>query len=276
MLRRLLIAMVLATSTVLGSTSVSTAGDDGAYRDLAVGTDYRLRVAAALAIGKSRSPGARPALEGALTDAHPAVRAAAAAALGALGDATSVPALRAALDRESTATVRSQLESTLKRLSKPAAKARFLVSLGKFENRSGVRDAKLDAVLRDRTRAQVAQVPGVEVLAEGADIGAAGKSRKLPAFKLDGTVLHLSKRQGNDGISFSAKVEYMISEMPGQTLKGSMSGSARALAEAGKIRGQSELSQLQMDAVAGAVESALRGATPALEAASGSATTARR
>lgn len=277
MLRRLLIATVLSASMILGSTSGSTAADDAtsAYRDLATGTDFRLRVAAALSLGKSKNPGARPALEHALKDAHPAVRAAAAAALSALGNTAAIPALKEALDGESSVTVRSQIATTIERL-KPPSKARYLISLGKFENRSAIKDTALGVLLRDRTRSQVAQVPGVELVNDGADVGAAGKSRQLPAFKIDGSVTQLSKRQGNDGISFSAKVEYVIREMPGQTLKGSMTGSARALADARNVRGQSELAQLQSDAVAGAIESALRGASPALEAASGPSDVVRR
>ncbi|KYF53278.1 hypothetical protein BE04_35445, partial [Sorangium cellulosum] len=51
MVRRLFIAMFLATSMVFGATSLSSAqdADTSAFRDIAVGKDYRLRVAAALA-----------------------------------------------------------------------------------------------------------------------------------------------------------------------------------------------------------------------------------
>ncbi|MCC6556466.1 MAG: HEAT repeat domain-containing protein [Polyangiaceae bacterium] len=272
MLRRFLIAVLLATTTLLGSARVSTAQDDApAFRDLATGGDYRLRVAAALALGKSQSPNARGALEKALKDPHPAVRAAAAAALGARGDAAAVPALQAALGGEATATVRAQIESSVQRLSKkaPSAKVKFLVSLGKFENRSGVKDTAIGGLLKDETRAKVAQVPGIELLAEGADLAATAKSRKLPAFTLDGSVTQLAKGQSGADVTYSAKVEYLIRKMPEQALKGSMSGAAKALADARQVRGPSELLQLQRDALAGAVESALKGASPALEAASG-------
>lgn len=272
MLRRLLMMVVLATATVLGSPSQSTARDKdtAAFRDLAIGTDYRVRVAAALALGRSKSPGALPALQKALKDQHPAVRAAAVAGLSALGDAAAVPALKAARDAEPSIGVKRQMESAIARLSKPSAKARFLVSLGKFENRSGVKDAALGPLLRDRTRDQVARIPGIEVVADGLDVAVEGKNRKLPAFKLDGSVTQLSSRRGKDGISYSARVEYVIREMPSQTLKGSISGSAQALGDARRPQGRLDIARLRSDAVAGAVESALRGAPLALEAASGS------
>ncbi|KYF83525.1 hypothetical protein BE11_44645 [Sorangium cellulosum] len=271
MVRRLFIAMLLATSMILGGTSPSIAedGDTSAFRDIAVGKDYRLRVAAALALGRSKSPGARPALEKALRDAHPAVRASAATALGAMGNPAAVPALKAALDMEPAPSLKRQIQAAIERLSK-SSKARFLVSLGKFENRSGVKDAMLGSLLRQHTRSRVAQFADIEIVADGTDVAAAGKSRKLPAFTLDGSVTQLSKRQGADGIGFAAKVEYVIREMPSQTLKGSMIGSAQALAEARRAKGRRELAQLQSDAVAGAIESALQRTPLALEAASGS------
>jgi hypothetical protein len=48
-----------------------------------------------------------------------------------------------------------------------------------------------------------------------------------------------------------------------------MSGAAKALADAKAIKGPGELAALQRDAVIGAVESALKGASLSLEAASG-------
>ncbi|WP_437669715.1 HEAT repeat domain-containing protein [Sorangium sp. So ce131] len=271
MVRRLLVAMLLTATTVLGSTSVSTAQDKDAssFRDLAVGKDYRLRVAAALALGKSRSPGARPALERALKDPHPAVRAAAVAGLGVLGSSAAVPALKAALGSESSASVKRQIEGAIARLSAASPKARFLVSLGKFENRSAVKDARLGSLLRQHTRDLVTQFADIEVVADGADVAAEGKNRKLPAFKLDGSVTQLNRRHGADGVGFAAKVEFVIREMPSQSLKGSISGSAQAVADAARARGGREIAQLQSDAVAGAIESALKGAPLALEAAAG-------
>jgi hypothetical protein len=268
-----LTAGLLASLVMVGSVPISTAQEDSsAFRDLATGTDFRIRVAAALALGKSRSSGARPALEKALADPHPAVRSAAAAALGSLANPAAVPALQAASARESTPAVKIEMDLNIRRLqsSAPAPvqkNARFLVSLGQMENRSGVAGATLMPALRTSTRSKMAQVPGVEVLAEGADAAEAGRSRNLPAFTLDGSLTQLAKRQGSQGIGYAARVEYLIRKMPDQTLKGTMSGAAQALADAKEIRGQGELAQLQIDALSAAVDSAFKGASPALEAA---------
>lgn len=272
--QRTLVRLGIVAALLLGAAPSSVAQDDSAaFRDLAIGTDFRLRVAAALALGKSRSAGARPALEKALGDSNPAVRAAAAAGLGAIGDPGSIVALRAALARETTPNVQAQFETTIKRLgTAPGTKAstgkpRFLIALGRLENRSGVTAPEVATALKAATRAKMAAIPGIEVLEGGTDISAASKSRNLPAFTVDGSLTELAKKQSRDGVSFSARVEYLIRKMPEQSLKGTMSGNAQAQADSRELHGQTELAQLQMDAVGAAIDSALRGASPALEAA---------
>jgi hypothetical protein len=147
------------------------------------------------------------------------------------------------------------------------SKARFLVAFGKLENKSGVAVAQLEPALKSSTRARMAQVPGVELLADGSDASAAGKSRNLPAFVIDGSLTKLDKQQGSDGVGFSAKVEYIVRQMPGHKLTGTMRGSAAALADPRAVRGPDELAQLQLDALSGAVDAALQGASPTLESA---------
>ncbi|EYF07012.1 HEAT repeat domain-containing protein [Chondromyces apiculatus] len=268
MLRRLLTAVTLV-ATLLGPIAQTTAQDNtGALKDLATATDSRQRVAAALVLGKATNPGARPALEKALQDKDPSVRAAAAAALGTRGEQASLPALRAALSKEEVVNVRTQLDATVQRLASKAP-VRFLVSLGKVENRSGVKDAGVNDILRGETRAKAALIPGVEVLSEGVDPVAAGQSRKLPSITLDAAITHLANGQQGGDVSYAAKVEFLLRKQPEQALKGSLSGSARALAEARSVRGPAQIAQLQRDAVSGAVESAFRGATSALESAAG-------
>lgn len=264
-------ALLMAALVSLSAVQVSMADDEAAFRDLVTGSDFRIRLVAALALGKSKAPGARPALEKALGDSHPTVRAGAAAALGSLGDASSLPALKSALAKETTANVQAQFETTIKKLSglsAPSVKPRFLVSLGRLDNKSDVTSSEIASALKAGTRAKMAQVPGVEVVADGTDIGAASKSRGLPGFTLDGSVMQLSKKQSSDGVGYAARVEYLIRKMPGQVLKGSMSGNAQALADAKQVRGQTELAQLQIDAVSAAIDSALKGISPTLEAAS--------
>jgi hypothetical protein len=255
--------------------AVSTAQDarvEAALRDVAQGADFRLRVASALTLGKSKHPGARAALEKALGDPHPAVRAAASAALGAFGDTAALTALRAASSKEGTASVKAQLETTIKRLSGGAssAKPKFLVAVGRIDTRTRDAGPSIISTLKSATRARISQVPGVELLAEGTDASAEAKTRGLPVLYVDGMITQLSKAQKANDVSYSARVEYLIRKIPEQTLKGTITGRAEALADVRAVRGQTELSQLQVDAVAAAVDSAMKGASISFEAAAGS------
>jgi hypothetical protein len=58
----------------------------------------------------------------------------------------------------------------------------------------------------------------------------------------------------------------MVRKVPDQKLIGTLRGNASALADANQVRGEGELAQLRGDAIAAAVDSALKGAQPALEA----------
>ena len=262
--------VILAALLILCAFVPSGAAQDfsAAFRDIATGSDFRLRATAALALGKAKTAAARGALEKALADPHPSVRAAAAAALGANGDASSLGALRSAAAKETAPAVKAQMESTIKRLGAPApSKARFLVAIGKMENKSGVTGPALTSLFKQSTRTQLAQIPGAEVLAEGSDISAQGKSRGLPVFALDGSLTRLTRGQSGSDVSYSAKVEYLIRQVPEQSLKGSVTGAAQALASSSALKGERELAQLQAEAVSAAVETAMKGAPPALEAA---------
>lgn len=270
MIKRALRVIFAAVLILCAAVPTGAAQDfSAAFRDLATGSDFRLRATAALALGKAKTPGARAALEKALGDAHPSVRAAAAAALGANGDAGSVAALKAAAAKETAPAVKAQIEATMKRLAAPktASKARFLVAIGKMENKSGVNGPAITSHLKASTRMQLAQIPGAEVLADGTDINTEGKSRGLPVFALDGSLTRLTKGHSGSDISYSAKVEYLIRQVPDQSLKGTVSGAAQALASVSMLKGERELAQLQAEAVSAAVETAMKGAPPALEAA---------
>jgi len=256
--------LITAFALTLASVPVSTADDLGTLRqDLAQGGDFRVRVGAALALGKTHSRAAREPLEGALEDVHPAVRAAAAAALGALGQREALDALRSRLSREPEATVRSQIDTSIALLQagRPGDhKARVLLKLGQLKNLSGVRGDKLAEVFRGATRAKAAELPGVEVVGDGPDAAREAESRKLPMVVLDGVVNRLAQGAQGDQVSVSAQVEYAIRKMPEHALTGTVSGAAKALDSARALQDQNRVTQLENQAVQGAVESALRGA----------------
>lgn len=260
--RALRAALVVATLTL---SSHSVAQD----RELTESPDFRVRVQAALRLGRSGAAG-RQDLETGLRDSHPAVRVACAAGLGTIGDPASIPALERALKTETYATVKTAMQETLTKLQGSAnvksagdgaaslAGARYVVQLGSMKNISGVRSNDLDNVMRQAARAKAGTIKGALVL-DGADPGMVKKAteKRIPVIQVDGNLTKLTQMTGTDGATVvSAKVDMSIRKLPGQTLTGTVSGNASG--SNGTRVSEQGVIDLQNRVVGGAVESAMR------------------
>jgi hypothetical protein len=235
-----------------------------AQRDLEVADDFRIRVSAALTLGRTRPPGARAALEHALGDPHPAVRIAVAAALGALGDPGAVPALQQRMSTESSSSVRSQLQSAIAILSAAGegkwAGTRYVVTIGDMRNHSGVRGDQATAVLRTATNTHAQSIPGA-LLADPNDpsVLTQAAARHVPILLIDGSLQHLSQMQRNTEVSYRAQVDFSMRRVPEHMLRGMLSGAATSTGSVNSIHDPGIVRMLQDQAIDGAVESALRG-----------------
>jgi hypothetical protein len=270
-LRRALCAAALLACVF----SVEHARADDPYatakRDVIAAQDFRVRVASALALGKSKDAAARAPLEKALGDGHPAVRSASAAALGALGDKDAIPSLERALASDSSDSVKSQIRTSLDRLKGTGAAAvgapvslsgvQIVVQLGSMRNGTTVRGEQLAQVLRSATKSKAQSIPHVAV-AEVGDTALLKQAadKKLPIVALDGAVLKLAQGQSGQTITFQAQVEYSLRRVSDQSLKGLLTGSASAFDSSRALSNQQRVAELQDQAVQAAVESALRGA----------------
>lgn len=244
---------------------VSLAEDTSQLRkDVVAGGDFRVRVAAALALGKKKDAGAIPALTTALKDDNAAVRVAAASALAMIGDATALPALERAREVEKDANAKKGVDQAIAAI-KANKKTRFIVSLTKIENKSG--NPKVSSIFTSTVKEEIARLPGVEVVSSETDAVAKAKQNNLPTLALDGRLVALSKSNAGADVAVAAKVEFVIRKIPEQSLKATVKGDAKALAASKSVKGEAELGQLQADAVQAAVKSALKGAPTAIEAA---------
>lgn len=257
-----------ALQAALVATALTVTGHSGAYdRELFESADFRVRVQAALRLGRA-GPSARADLEGCLRDSHPAVRVACAAGLGNIGDPASIPALERALKSESYATVKSALKETIEKIrgssnvkspssTTSLAGARYVVQLGTMKNLSGTRGADLDEVMRQAARAKAGKIKGAVVI-DGSDPAVVRKAteKKIPVLQVDGNLTKLTQTTGTDGSTVvSAKVDMSIRMLPGQTLKGTVSGNASGTH--GASASKAGLQELQNRVVGGAVESAV-------------------
>jgi hypothetical protein len=262
-LTRLLIAS-LCLLALFARDAPAQAGANAA-RDLETADDFRVRVSAALTLGRTHAPGARALLEHALGDPHPAVRVAAAAALAALGDPGAIPAMQQRLAIETSASVRSQLQAGISTLGSAGdgkwAGTRYVVTLGDMRNRSGVRGDQAAAVLRSATSTHAQSIPGA-LIADPSDSSVLQQAaaRHVPVLLIDGSLQNLVQQQRNTEVSYRAQVDFSMRRVPEHMLRGMLSGAATSTGSVSSMRDPSVVRMLQDQAIDGAVESALRGA----------------
>lgn len=230
-----------------------------------------MRVTAALRLGKQNQLGprtkerVRKALEQALSDRSSSVRASAAAGLQRLGDRRALPALRRARQRATASgsdSVLRQIDQAMSALVKSEFRPQYLVELGKVRVSSRVRNQALNRHLKRVARRNLGQLPGV-VLKEQAS----ADSSKLPSLVFDGTLRKLHERQEGDAYAISARVDFLISKLPGHVIKGRISGGATVHGGPSAPTSRAELRRLRREAVSAATQSALENAQQAMYAA---------
>lgn len=237
-----------------------------AKREITASSDFRVRMASALALGRSRDPSVRPILEQALSDTNAAVRTAASAALGALGDAAAVPAIERAKGHEPSASTRAQMDSTIASLQRRAAGAtlqgvQLVVQLGTMRNSTRVRGADVADVLRTAALSRARSLHHIVVATDDAMVARAA-DHHVPVVLLDGNVTRLTQSARSNVVTCQAEVEFVVRKIPDQTLRSTLSGRAAAMGSGtATTRG---VATLQDQAIGGAVESALQNADQGL------------
>jgi hypothetical protein len=268
-LRVLSIALALL---VVGSASAAPSIDDLVER-LTGAEDFRVRVSAALELGKSKDRRAREPLERALDDGNAAVRAASAAALKALGDPRALPALKQKRLDKSVA-VRTQVEATIVALEQSEANGsaaayspKVLVMLGAVRNGTTIKSKTLDGTLERTSREKLSALPEVEVLASADDMEKTAQKKKLPVVMLTGKLRRFKASREGTEVVYTASIEYVVHRMPGQTIAGTVSGSASARATTEEASDRKKSAELQRAVLEAAIGSAMRRAPQALLAA---------
>src|SRR3954469_9127760 len=133
--RRALFCLPLALLLSV-SSALATPGLDELVDQLKSASDFRVRVSAALQLGKSLTGDAAAPLEAALDDSNASVRAAAAAGLKNLGDQAALACLKAHRSDRSEA-VRAQVSAAIKSLEEErltGPKPKVLIKLGIMKN----------------------------------------------------------------------------------------------------------------------------------------------
>jgi HEAT repeat protein len=255
------LAFVVLSTVGVAATPISELTDK-----LRNSEDFRVRVTAALELGRTQDPNVIDPLVEALDDPNASVRAAAAAALEQIGDASAVPALKQKrLDRSDA--VRRAVKSAIITLEQPADSrpTKVLVQIGAMKNRTNVKNSGIEAELDHESRKKLDELPGIEVL--NGDSRQDSKKKKLPVVLVSGQIQKLRAERAGQEIVYSASVEYIVHTMPEQSIAAKVSGNATASLSQEEAKDQQRASELRRQVLAAAIASALRGAPRALLAA---------
>ncbi len=263
-IKRLVHLLIVAGCLLLLSSGAAGDPDiSSLVRQLHRSTDFRMRVQAALQLGKSKDTRATKHLARALDDKNDSVRAAAAAALKTLGDPEALPSLRESrLDRSPA--VRRQVKESIISLETRMKEVRVLVQVGTMKDRSSDSSKEMVVVLEHASRKTLQSIRSVNVVGDSDDVMLIAKRRRLPAVMMTGSIRKLQAESSGGSLLYTAKVEYILHRMPEQAIAGKVSGSASARATSAELRDHQRLEKLQSEVLFAAVESALKRAQPAL------------
>ncbi len=268
--------LLVVLTVILFSTAPELLALDyeSAARLLVQAGDFRVRVNAALILGRSGRLDASRHLEASLAkDSHPAVRASAAAALAALGSRGSLPALQRAR-KDASPAVRAQVARSLKILSRPPEPASntgrpglslhgvdHLVMLGEMNDRSGAGDGRIAGLLRTELVRHLRGMSGVAVIADVTTLDAAVEKQvrrhKIVRLRIDGAVIKADRDVRGAEMSSSCAVSLMVMEDPDMIIRAVLKGSATSTGMISRQKGEREKRALLDKALRRAVSSAL-------------------
>jgi hypothetical protein len=258
--------LLLVVSCLLASTA--SARDDLVLEHLLrEGRDFRVRVRAAEALGRTQSPVASTALAAALVDKHPAVRVAAAGALGQLEAADALPALRLAA-RDPSPQVAKQarqaidrIEFALRRAGKgpePVRPVRYGLLIGELRDRSAAPEAGMLIILANSLDKELRAVDGAALLED--ETALKGK----PVYRVDGQIMHTDHAQVDDKLTAHASVALLLMDKGNQTLRIVFRGAATTIEDLDR-KGVDQQQKVAREAIGRAVRAALRNASSAMK-----------
>jgi hypothetical protein len=183
---------------------------------------YKVRVQAAQLLGKLGDPAGAEPLARALHDTNKLVRWMAAQALGRVGSPSAAPALKALLEREKDASVRTQAEKALASLgARPgngprSTGGRIFLTFGSFSGGTGSADAGALEILRSALRRELGKLATVTFDSRESK-SAPGASAAL-GFLIDGNVSRLDNGLVGGAMEINCDVKVMVARWPSRSI----------------------------------------------------------
>jgi hypothetical protein len=217
-LRRL---WVLAAFCLLLSARPALAGKVDDLARLLDDSNYKVRLQAALLLGKVGDRAAIGPLTRALDDKDRLVRGMAAQSLGRLGATDAAASLKALLERERDGFVRGQAEKALASLgpARPGGAAKIYLTLGSFSGGAArSADPVLLNALRSALKRELSKLTGVTFTLESGEEKSFGRSGRV-GFLIDGNVTRLDDGQVAGGaVEINCDVKIMVARWPSKSI----------------------------------------------------------
>jgi hypothetical protein len=220
--RACLFALLLAAAATVAAAPDSAKVDELCRAVVDDSSNYKVRVQAALVLGKLGDARAVQPLIKALGDQNRTVRGIAASALGQLGDSAALDPLRNLLRNETDSFVRGQTEKAVAALAGAGGGAgkrgaKIYVNFGSFVG--GVKGAGPEAskVIHDALSRELGKMPVVTLTLSAADQHNFGKSG-MAGFYIDGNITKLEESSAGGGSETSCDVKVMVARWPQKSI----------------------------------------------------------
>ena len=224
-------------------------------------SSFKVRLQAAILIGKEKITGAAGLLRGVLDDEHDVVRAAAALSLGKLGDQESRGRLATLLAHENKLVAKSA-EKSLILLDRHRENPVYLVAIGRPKLPKGVARSRGTRLIRV-FRSKLERVGGI-VLSAGEekalsddDLSGHLKRRKLMGILLMPKVTNLTEKVGDGNTTVIGKISIMVATLVRKRMEFNSSGEASAWVEEAPISDE-DRADLQNTVLKSAAEAAVQ------------------
>jgi hypothetical protein len=182
-------------------------------------SNYKVRLQAALLLGKLGDKSAVTPLTRALEDKDRLVRAMAAQSLARLGAPDAAPALKALLQHERDAFVRGQVEKALAALGPTRGSgAKIYLTFGSFTGGAArITDPAMLNALRAGLKRELSKLNGVTFTLESGEEKSFARSGRV-GFLIDGNVTRLDDGQVGGAVEINCDVKIMVARWPSKSI----------------------------------------------------------
>jgi hypothetical protein len=209
---------------------------------------WRVRLQAAVVLGKLRDPRAVPWLTRALSDPDENVRSVAVTALAEIGEPETMRSIER-LRSDPSSMVRQRVLAAIQKLQTPPptipskAKAVF-VAVGGIGSKAKKAPPEMTGKLRELITRELAKSPGVTL-----------EGKPLSGFLIDSSITMLNKQVTREWVEYTCEISLIVGRLPDKSMVMMTSGGATVQVPRVGIKPEAEAG-MQVDALEGAVKGA--------------------